>query len=153
MARLERAAVRLAGEQGLEYVDTELTKEPSGRFLRIYIDSESGITLDELEAYHRAILKSAEDIDYDYMEVSSPGADRPLKKPRDFEKALGCEVEVKLYKPVNGSKTHIGTLDSYDGEKVTLTINGIQVEFTLKETALIRPYIDVDSELEQSTDN
>ena len=153
MARLERAAVRLAEEQGLEYVDTKLTKEPSGRFLRIYIDSGNGISLDELETYHRAILKSAEDIEYDYMEVSSPGADRPLKKPRDFEKALGETVEIKLYKPVNGSKTHIGTLDSYDGKKVSVTINGIQAEFTLKDIALIRPYIDVDSELEQSAGN
>ena len=68
LARLECVAIRMAEEAGLEYVGTELVKEPSGKFLRIFVDKEGGITLSELEDYHRSILKLTDDIDYDYME-------------------------------------------------------------------------------------
>ena len=82
LTRVERVAIRLAEQLGFEWVDLELVKEPAGRFLRFYVDKEGGITLDDLENYHRKILPETEDVDYDYMEVSSPGVDRPLKKER-----------------------------------------------------------------------
>ena len=150
MARLERAAVRLAEEKGLEYIDTELVKEPAGKFLRIYIDRPGGITLDELEVYHKLIRDEADDIDYDYMEVSSPGADRPLKKPRDFDRAMGQTVEVKLYTPVNGSKQYCGTLTGYDEENIRISVNDVETVFPKKSVALIRPFVDVEGELENA---
>lgn len=152
MARLERAAVRLAQEKQFEYIDTELVKEPAGRFLRIYIDRPGGITLNELEDFHKLIRSEADDIDYDYMEVSSPGADRPLKKPADFERAIGLIVELKLYTPVNGTKQFMGVLASYEDGEITLDINGTQTKFNQKAVAMVRPYVDVDSELEQNKD-
>ena len=94
LTRVERVAIRLAEQLGFEWVDLELVKEPAGRFLRFYVDKEGGITLDDLENYHRKILPETEDVDYDYMEVCSPGADRPLKKDKDFERAAGTTVEV-----------------------------------------------------------
>ncbi len=152
LSLLEKAAQQLAGEMGLEYVDTELVKEPGGRFLRIYIDQPGGITLEQLESYHRQIRSAADDIDYDYMEVSSPGADRPLKKPRDFERTRGKSVEVKLYAPLDGAKQLVGTLQDWDENSVTLEINQNPVRLEFKLIALIRPFVDVESELEASTD-
>ena len=104
LKRAEIQAARAAAEMGYEFVDIEVVKEPMGKFLRVYIDREEGISLDDLEKYHRAILPQMEDVDYDYMEVSSPGADRPLKKQKDFDRAAGLTVEVKLYRPMDGVK-------------------------------------------------
>ena len=152
IARLEKAAMKLAGEMNLEYIDTEIVKEPGGRFLRIYVDNEEGISLNELETFHKAIRGEADDIDYDYMEVSSPGADRPLKKPRDFERAMGLEVELKLYTPLDGVKQFRGILSGYEDGIITLLMNGENKSFEQKAVAVIRPYIDVESELEASKD-
>ena len=92
----EQIARSIAQEQGVELVDVELVKEPGGRFLRFYIEkTDEGISLNELEVFHRQILPLVEDMDYDYMEVSSPGANRPLKTDRDFERAEGLMVELR----------------------------------------------------------
>ena len=152
IARLEQAAMKLAGQMGLEYIDTELVKEPGGRFLRIYVDNETGITLDELEKFHKAIRGETEEIDYDYMEVSSPGADRPLKKPRDFERAMGLVVDLKLYTPIDGVKQFRGILSGFENGVITIDTDGTERTFEQKAVAMIRPYIDVDSELEASKD-
>ena len=152
LARLESAAIRMAEENGLEYVDTELVKEPSGRFLRIYIDKVGGISLNELETFHKQLRPYADDVDYDYMEVSSPGADRPLKKQSDFDKAQGQTVEVKLYKPLNGQKQFLATLEGFRDGVISLSVNGEGLTLEQKAVALIRPFVDVEKELEQSKD-
>ena len=82
-AQAEGLAVRL----GYEFVNMELVKTREGRFLRIYLDKPGGITLNDLESYHRKIklmIENIDNIDYDYLEVSSPGIDRPLKRPEDL---------------------------------------------------------------------
>lgn len=79
---------RLADEMGYELVDVCLDKENTGKFLRIYVDCPEGMSLDDCERYHRAIMPLVESYDFDFLEVSSPGIDRPLKKDRDFERAL-----------------------------------------------------------------
>ena len=76
-------AQRIADEMQVELVDAELVKEPAGHFLRFYIEKPGGVALNDLEAFHRRILPLVERVEYDYMEVSSPGADRPLKNERD----------------------------------------------------------------------
>ena len=106
----EKIAQRIADEQNVELVDVELVKEPTGHFLRFFIEKPDGISLNELEAYHRRIQPLVENVEYDFMEVSSPGADRPLKSERDFERAEGLEVELKTYRPVNGAKQFRGGL-------------------------------------------
>ena len=75
---VEPRCQRLADEQGLELVDVSLDKEPTGKYLRIYIDKPEGISLDDCERYHRAIQPQLESYDYDFLEVSSPGVDRRL---------------------------------------------------------------------------
>ena len=140
-----KIAQRIADEMHLEFVDAELVKEPTGRFLRFYIDREDGVALDELENFHRAILPLVEKVDYDFMEVSSPGADRPLKTERDFEKAEGLEVELKTYKPVYGAKQFTGDLVGLrDGRIVIRTGEDQELTFEKRDVAIVRPVVDFD---------
>ena len=150
MAKSELSAVvepkcqRLADSLGFELVDVSLDKEGAGKYLRIYIDKPEGITLDDCERYHRAIVPQVEDFDYDFLEVSSPGVDRPLKKDRDFERALGSEVEVKLFKALDGQKLVTGTLADYTADEVVLEVAGAEKRIPRKAAALIRPVVDMD---------
>ena len=105
---------KLADKMNYELVDAELVKEGPGRYLRIYIDRPGGISLDELEKFHREIQPQLDRVDYDFLEVCSPGLDRPLKKDRDFVHALGGKVEVRLFKPVDGKKLFEGALRAWN---------------------------------------
>jgi len=140
-------AQRIAAEMDVELVDVELVKEPTGHFLRFYIEKPDGIALNDLEAFHRRILPLVERVEYDYMEVSSPGADRPLKTERDFERAAGMVVELKTYRPVNGGKQFTGELVGLeDGQVVIAAEGGQALRFPRKEVALVRPLIEFDEE-------
>ena len=112
MQKIEAVCQRFADKLGYELCDVAIEKEPTGRYLRIYIDidQEGGVTLDDCEKYHRAVQASLEDFDYDFLEVCSPGIDRPLKTKRDIEKSIGLLVEARLYKPVDGKKSVQGLL-------------------------------------------
>ena len=131
-------------------VDVELTKEPGGHFLRFYIDRPEGVSLNELEAYHRRILPLVENVEYDYMEVSSPGVDRPLKTERDFERAEGETVELKTYRPVNGAKQFIGDLIGLEGDEIVLQTGEDQMmRFNRRDVAWVKMHLEFDeSELE-----
>ena len=150
MAKSELTAVvepkcqRLADELGYELVDVALDKEDSGKYLRIYIDKPEGVDLNDCERYHRAIQPQLESYDYDFLEISSPGIDRPLKKDRDFERALGMEVELRLFKAVDGQKEFTGALIGYDKDNVTLLIAGEEKTFARKAASLIKPVVDMD---------
>lgn len=139
-----QVAQKVAREMDVELVDVELVREPAGHFLRFYVDRPEGIALDDLEAFHRRILPLVERVEYDYMEVSSPGADRPLKTERDFERAEGTAVELKTYRPVHGAKVHTGELVGLvDGEVVVETAAG-RLAFPRKDVAVVRPLIEFD---------
>lgn len=86
---IEPACQKLAQQFGFELVDVELAREGASRYLRIYIDKPDGITLSDCETYHRAVAPLVERVDYDFLEVCSPGLDRPLKKQKDFDKHGG----------------------------------------------------------------
>lgn len=140
-------AQKIADELQVELVDVELVKEPTGHFLRFYIDKPDGIALNELENFHRRIQSLVERVEYDYMEVSSPGADRPLKTDRDFERAEGLAVELKTYRPVNGGKQFTGDLVGLrDGMIVIKTGPDEEMSFNRKDVAIVRPLIDFDEE-------
>ena len=143
----EKIAQQIADEQNVELVDVELVKEPTGHFLRFYIEKPDGISLNELEAYHRRIQPLVEDVAYDFMEVSSPGADRPLKTERDFARAEGMEVELKTYRPVNGAKQFLGDLIGLkDGVISIITESGETLAFEKKDVAIVRPVIEFSEE-------
>lgn len=140
-------AQKIADELQVELVDVELVKEPTGHFLRFYIDKPDGVALDELEAFHRRILPLVERVEYDYMEVSSPGADRPLKTERDFERAEGLAVELKTYRPIDGAKQYTGDLVGLRDGKIVIRVGEDEEKsFERKDVAIVRPIIDFDEE-------
>ena len=140
-------AEQIASEMNVELIDVELVKEPTGHFLRFYVDKPDGIALNDLEAFHRRILPLVERVEYDYMEVSSPGADRPLRTERDFERAAGTAVELKTYRPVNGGKRFTGELVGLeDGEVVIRDAAETELRFARKDVAVVRPLIEFDEE-------
>lgn len=147
LGRAQDIATQIAAQQGFILVDVELVKEPTGHFLRFYIDKPDGVTIEDCEIFHRRVQPMMEFVDYDYMEVSSPGADRPLKKPEDFERAAGAGVEVRLYRPESGQKVFRGLLQGLVDGKVVLTdAAGETRSFDLKATALIKPVVEFDED-------
>ena len=131
---------------GFELYDVEYQKEYGDWVLTFYIDKPGGVTIDECEAVSRAIeliLDEKDPIDSEYMlSVSSLGIDRPLKKQRDYERAMGTELEIKLYAPLKGKKLWIGTLQSFDEDSFTVeTEQGETMTVLKKDCALVRPNI------------
>ena len=143
---------KLADKMNYDLVDAELVKEGPGRYLRIYIDRPGGISLDELEKFHREIQPQLDRVDYDFLEVCSPGLDRPLKKDRDFEHALGGKVEVRLFKPVDGKKLFEGALRAWNAETVTIEDASGLREFPRRGVALIKPVIEIDLDDDEGDD-
>lgn len=113
-----------AAELGYVLWDVEYVKEGAEMVLRITIDSEKGIDIDDCERMHRTIdpiLDEADPIECSYrLEVSSPGVERTLSRPEHFDSCIGEKVEVRLFAPVNGAKTIVGTLSSHDGTSFTI---------------------------------
>ena len=143
----EGIAKPLAEEMGLEWVEVTLQKESRGKCLCIYVDKDGGLTLNDCEQYHKRVQPLLEAIDYDFLEVSSPGIDRPVKTRRDFEKNQGSLVEVKLYAPVDGAKLHRGFLQGLDEKNVTILLEaGEEKAFPLNAVAVVKPVIEMDEE-------
>lgn len=142
-AKAEKFLTKLLAEYQFELVDVEYVREAGNWYLRAYIDKEGGITVDDCETVSRRFsdwLDQEDFIEDSYiMEVSSPGLGRPLKKDKDFERSLGEEVEIRLYKPRNKQKEFTGILKAYDKTTVTIeTENGAEEAFGRAEIALIR---------------
>ena len=118
----------LADGMGYTLFDVAADREPTGLYLRVTLQKDGGITLDDCEKYHRALIPLAEKIDYDFLEVCSPGLDRPLVLEQDIRDNIGNTVEAKLYQAMDGRKTITGKLVSMDGEQVSVeTESGIVV--------------------------
>ena len=134
----------VAEQAGCALWDVEYVKEAGTWFLRVYIDKEGGVSIDDCEAVSRPLsdlLDEADPIQGSYtFEVSSAGADRALKKPEHFVQFQGSEVEVKLYRPREGRKEFVGVLKSYEEGDVTLEAGGETVSFGKQEIALVRLY-------------
>lgn len=141
---VEPKCKRLADQMGFELVDVCLDKEGAGKYLRIYIDKPEGISMDDCETYHRAIQPQLESYDYDFLEVSSPGIDRPLKKDRDFERALGSEIEVKLFKAMDGQKVITGILAGLENGDIVLDTPAGEKRIPRKAAALVKPVVDME---------
>ena len=123
--------------------DVEYVKEGSDFYLRVYIDKEGGIAVDDCETVSREMntLLDREDYIRDayIFEVSSPGLTRALTKDRHFEKSIGKAVELKLYAAVDKQKEWSGVLTAFDRDTVTITLeNGEEKRFTRKDIASIR---------------
>lgn len=146
-AKAEELVLPLVEANNFELVDVEYVKEAGTWYLRIYIDKEGGININDCELVSRAfseILDKEDPIEDAYiLEVSSPGLGRPLKKDKDFQRNLGEEVEVRTYKPINKQKEFVGLLDAWDKETVTLQLeSGEVMTIARADIALIRQYIE-----------
>ena len=136
-------ALPVAEKMNLDIWDVEYLKEAGQWFLRVYIDrAEGGIFIADCEEFSREmdpILDEADPIEGSYVfEVSSAGAERALKCPSDFERFMGDNVEVKLYKAVEGRKSWQGTLRGYDDGRVTIDVSGTELSFEKEIVAAVR---------------
>lgn len=124
--RTEELLSPIIKDNDFELVDVEYVKEHGSYYLRAYIDKEGGITIDDCELISRALSDLLDKYDYikdSYiLEVSSPGLGRKLKKDRDFQRSLGEEVEVKLYKAINKQKKLTGILIDYDEKEIKIQL-------------------------------
>ncbi len=142
-AKTESFLMPLMTENNFELVDVEYVKEAGNWYLRAYIDKEGGITVDDCEIISRKLGDWLDEKDFiadSYiLEVSSPGLGRPLKKDKDFNRSIGEDVDIKLYKPLNKQKDFTGTLISYDKDTVTIAQeDGAELTLNRPEIALIR---------------
>ena len=137
----------IAAENGCSIWDVEYVREAGTWFLRVYLDKEGGVNIDDCEAVSRPLsdaLDEADPIEGSYtLEVSSAGIDRVLRHPEHFDTLLGAEVEVRLYRPVEGRKDHVGLLKAYDNGDVTVTLPSGDVTFPKKDVAQVRLYVRV----------
>ena len=135
-------ATPVVQEHGCELWDVEYVREGSDYFLRLYLDKEGGVDINDCEKISRAmdpILEEKDPIDGSYhFEVCSAGLERTLKRPSDFERFLGSAITVKLYRPRNGLKEIPCVLEAYDNGKLTVTAGKETITFEKSEVALVR---------------
>ena len=127
---------------GCSLWDVEYVREGGEWFLRLYIDKDGGVDIDDCEAVSRAVdpvLDEKDPIPESYrFEVCSAGLERVLKRPSDFERFLGEPVLVKLYRPTDGRKEFPGVLKGYKDGDITISAGGQEITFEKAEVALVR---------------
>ena len=145
VAIVEELAAPIAEKLGLKIWDVRYLKEGSGWFLRIFIDKDGGVDINDCEAMSRAIdqpLDELDPIDGEYiLEVSSPGIERELIKDQHFEAFIGADIMVRMIRPIDGiGKEFKGVLTSYDNGEVTVTDHSGEHQVTInkKDAAYIK---------------
>ncbi len=141
-AVVREVAESIADTRQLELVDVEYVKEPSGYFLRVFIDKEGGVGLDDCQGMSERLSERLDEIDpipgsYS-LEVSSPGLDRPLKRRSDYERYVGELVHIKTYAPVDGRKNWQGKLLGHTSDHVELEVDGNRVTLPFQSIARAR---------------
>ena len=128
-------------ELGFDLWDVRFVKEGADWFLRVFIDSQKGISIDDCVDVSRAIdpiIDEADPIDKSYcLEVCSPGIERDLIKPEHCNKKLGEKVKVKLYKAIDGQKEFVGILKQYNGD-VTIEADNKEIVFAKSDVASVK---------------
>lgn len=139
---VSRLAQPVVEQEGCSLWDVEYLREAGTWYLRVYIDKEGGVSINDCERISRALdplLDEADPIPESYVfEVGSAGAERELKRPSDFDMFMGSKVELRLYQPLEGSKSFVGTLRSYDKGDVTIDIAGTERRFEKEKLAQVR---------------
>ena len=140
--RVAEIARPVVEAEGLSLWDVEYVREAGTWYLRVFIDKDGGVSIDDCERVSRRldpILDEEDPIPDSYVfEVGSAGADRELKRPRDFEQFMGSDVEVKLYRPVEGVKRWTGTLCGYEDGAVMIRQGERTLSFTKEQVAQVR---------------
>lgn len=134
-------------EEGCTLWDVEYVREAGSWYLRIFIDKEGGVGIDDCERISRRLdpmLDEADPIPDSYVfEVGSAGAERELKRPSDFQQFMGSDVELRLYKPENGQKVFIGALAGYSDGNVTVTVGKNDITFEKSKIALVKLHVTI----------
>lgn len=138
---VEKIVEELLVDTNLELVAVDYVREKDW-YLRVFIDKEGGIEIDDCQELSGRLEKILDEKDFikgSYiLEVSSPGLDRELKKPKDFQRENGKVVDVSLFAPLDGNKIIVGVLKDYDGDTVTID----EQEISMDNVAQVRLHID-----------
>lgn len=140
---VEKIALPILEAEGLELVDVEYKKEGQNWFLRVFIDREGKpIDLDDCSRVSERLSEALDEADpipgaY-FLEVSSPGAERPLKKEADYRKAVGKNVYITTYEPIEGQKAFEGVLTRFEDNQITVEEQGKTVQIPLDKVAKAR---------------
>lgn len=133
---------KIIEDLGYELYDVVYEKEGKDYYLRIFIDKDGGIDLNDCETVNNAINDILDEADYIkdqyFLEVSSPGLERTLRKKEHFIKQIGNEIMVKLYRPIDKKKEFSGTLTCYNDDSIGLDIQGNEIKIDLKDIALAK---------------
>ena len=141
--KVEELARPVVEDEGCELWAVEYVREAGSWYLRVFIDKDGGVGIDDCERISRRldpILDEADPIPDSYVfEVGSAGAERELKRPSDFEKFMGSEVEVKLYQPYEGKKSLVGKLEAYENGDITIS----SVQLKKSQIAQVKLHISI----------
>lgn len=140
--RVENLIKSKVEDLGYELYDVQYSKEGKDYFLRVFIDKEQGIDLEDCEKISNEINPLLDEADYIkemyFLEVSSPGIERILRKEKHFEVAKEKEVEVKLFKPIEKQKDFVGVLKNWDNDNIYLEIEEKEMQIERKNISLMK---------------
>lgn len=146
--KVRELAKPLCDGLGLFLWDVKFEKEGANKYLRVYIDSDEGISIDDCEALHRPLdklLDEADPISESYIfEVCSAGLGRKLERPEHFEVCLGDEIRLRFIRPRDGEKELVGTLEEYLGDSVAVAVGGKREVVRISDCAYIKLNDDAD---------
>lgn len=142
MKRLNVMCDELSQNLNYDLVDVEYVKEYGSYYLRVYIDKDGGVNLDDCQKMSELLSERLDKEDpietaY-YLEVSSPGLDRPLKTDKDLQRNLGKEIEISLYKPLDNRKKYEGILKKFTEDKITIEVNENLIEIARDVISVIK---------------
>jgi ribosome maturation factor RimP len=145
----------LIREHGLEPVEAVLAREGGRKVLRITVDDAAGVDLERLARLSEAISRRLDAEGFDPggaygLEVSSPGIERPLRRPEHFARYIGSRVKVKTAAPLDGARSHTGTLLASDDSGIVLEVDGRERAILFADVASARTLADWDAELKRS---
>lgn len=141
-SKVEKLLEEIITNLGYELYDVKYEKEGKDYYLRIIIDKPEGIDINDCETVNNAINDILDEADYIkeqyFLEVSSPGLERTLRKEKHFQKQIGNEISVKLYKAIDKQKEIIGTLEEYNENEITIKVNSETIKIDLKNIAIAK---------------
>lgn len=144
---LESLITEKLADSGIEIVDIEYKKENHDLIIRVYIDTDEGVNIDSCTQASRIIKRiideHEDELNYDHLEVSSPGIDRKLKKERDFVKYNGERVKLKTIQPIEKQKKFIGFLDGFDAENIYIRVEEQTLKIPRNLISTVRLFPDI----------
>ena len=145
--KVSQLALPIVEQAGCSLWDVEYVREAGTGYLRLYIDKDGGVSIEDCEQISRAldpVLDEADPIPDSYVfEVGSAGIERELKRPSDFAAFMGSEVEVRLYQPLDGSKVFVGELLAYQDGMVTIRAGQRELSFSKAQTAQVKLHVSI----------